>query len=112
MVGVSKGSNVDEICDICFVGLFLVSRNMSTVKPEVDLSGVNVEGNANSTGRDMLVVLLWIGAWGTIDIVIEWFSHNKQTQLLLYICLFIAGFISLLFVDQNQSAKSKGNSSH
>ncbi len=59
---------------------------------------VNSDANAANLGRDLLFVLMWIGAWGTLELFIQWLSANQKVQLLLYVILFISGFISLMFV--------------
>ncbi len=60
---------------------------------------MGADENASNLGRDLLFVLLWVGAWGTIELAIQWLSANKRIQLVLYVILFVAGFISLMFVD-------------
>lgn len=55
--------------------------------------------NVTNLGRDLLFILLWIGAWGSMELIIQWLSANLRVQLVLYMCLFISGFVSLIFVN-------------
>ncbi len=55
--------------------------------------------NVNNLGRDLLFVLMWVGAWGTLELFIKWLSANHKIQLVVYLCLFVAGFVALIFVN-------------
>lgn len=55
--------------------------------------------NVANLGRDLLLILIWIGAWGTLELFIQYLSSNHKIQLVLYLCLFVAGFVSLMFVE-------------
>lgn len=68
---------------------------------------VNSDANAANLGRDLLFVLMWIGAWGTLELFIQWLSANQKVQLLLYVILFISGFIALIFTDSTPTIDGK-----
>lgn len=63
-------------------------------------------------GRDLLFILLWVGAWGAIELGVQYFSSNKKVQLLMYMCIFVAGFVALIFVnppaDENNPHEKSG----
>ena len=54
-----------------------------------------------------MFVLLWVGAWGMIELAVQWLSSNKRIQIILYVMIFVAGFISLMFVDQVPAVDGK-----
>ena len=67
--------------------------------------------NVTDLGRDLLFVLMWIGAWGTLELAVQWLSTNQRIQLVLYACLFIAGFVALVFVDAPSTPGKTGATS-
>jgi CHASE2 domain-containing sensor protein len=60
---------------------------------------VAVSQNASNLGIDMLFILLWIGAWGTIETIIEWSLPTEKRRFMAYVLLFIIAFIAFLFVS-------------
>lgn len=73
----------------------------------------STETNVDTLGRDLLFILLWVGAWGAIELGVQYFSSNKKVQLLLYMCMFVAGFVALIFVsppsdEDNPHEKKRG----
>lgn len=65
-----------------------------------------IDNNLYSLGRDMLLILTWVGCWGALELVIIYLSANQRIQLILYIVVFLAGFISLLFVPPVDASES------
>ncbi len=58
-------------------------------------------------GRDILFVMMWVGAWGTIELFIQQLSTNMRIQIVLYVCVFLGGFIPLLFVAEKPDESSE-----
>lgn len=65
---------------------------------------VAVSQNASNLGIDMLFILLWIGAWGTIETIIEWSLPQERYRFMAYICLFLIAFVAFLFVSHPEMA--------
>lgn len=59
----------------------------------------NLTVNAENLGIDLLFILLWIGAWGTIETLIEWSMPHEKYRFMIYVSLFIIAFITFLFVS-------------
>lgn len=55
--------------------------------------------NVSNLARDLLFVVMWVGAWGTLELAIQWLSANRKIQLVVYLCLFVAAFVALIFVN-------------
>jgi hypothetical protein len=58
----------------------------------------HLDDNAHQLGIDLLFIFLWIGAWGSVEMIIEYFLPMKKYQFMAYTSLFIIAFISFLFV--------------
>lgn len=69
----------------------------------------NTTDNVATLGRDLLFILLWVGAWGSIELIVQYFSSNQKIQLLIYMCLFIAGFVALIFVNDPYQVDDSGH---
>ena len=79
-------------------------KNSQSEMGDTDATSVNVTNLA----RDLLFVVMWVGAWGTLDLAIQWLSANQKIQLVIYLCLFVAGFVALIFVEVPVPAGQSG----
>ena len=60
---------------------------------------VDFSKNAKDIGVNLLFVLLWVGAFGIVDVGIEWMTLNEKYKFLTYLTIFLLAFILFLFID-------------
>lgn len=58
---------------------------------------IDMQENARQLGIALLVIFLWVGAWGFTEVFLEKHVATRLGRGRAYMLLFVIAFISILF---------------
>jgi hypothetical protein len=62
------------------------------------MTHLDIYDNAECLGTHLLVILLWVGVYGAVETLIEWYTPSERIHFMVYLVIALVTGITFLFI--------------